>query len=108
MNAAQVTGLVRHGLTFAAGILMTKMNMDAATYSALAGAVALIVGIIWSFATKQPVTADVINASASQFAAINTAVDTELKDYPAKPAMFVSETVTTKTVKKPAKKKAKK
>jgi hypothetical protein len=89
MNAAQFTSIVRHLLTFAGGLLISRMNMNMETYMVLAGAIASLAGIGWSMWVKASPIPDIVAAAnnVNNFAAINTAVDTELKNYP-EPAKF--------------------
>ena len=47
-----VTGVIRHILTFAGGIAVTKGWVDASTLSEIVGALATLIGVGWSIATK--------------------------------------------------------
>ena len=48
MNKEQVLGIVRHILTFAGGIVVSKGLLDEATMTAVVGAVITIGGALWS------------------------------------------------------------
>jgi energy-converting hydrogenase Eha subunit C len=52
LTAQQVSGIVRHAVTFFGGILAAKGYFDGAMMDALASAVATIGGIIWSAMAK--------------------------------------------------------
>ena len=55
MTKEQVLGVIRHGLTFIGGILITKGIIDSATQSEVIGAVITLVGTIWSVVIKKKV-----------------------------------------------------
>ena len=48
MNKEQVLGIVRHILTFAGGLVVSKGMLDEATMTAVVGAVITIGGALWS------------------------------------------------------------
>ncbi|MDQ2080242.1 hypothetical protein RA307_08620 [Xanthobacteraceae bacterium Astr-EGSB] len=48
MNKEQVLGVVRHILTFAGGIVVSKGLLDETTMTAVVGAVITIGGALWS------------------------------------------------------------
>ena len=48
MNKEQVLGVVRHILTFAGGIVVSRGLLDEATMTAVVGAVITIGGALWS------------------------------------------------------------
>lgn len=54
MNSEQIGGLVRHVLTFVGGIVVSKGYVDEQTMITVVGAVATVVGAIWSFMAKKP------------------------------------------------------
>jgi energy-converting hydrogenase Eha subunit C len=53
MNQAMVLGLVRHGLTIAAGYLAARGHLDVANVDTVVSAVLAIVGAGWSIKAKQ-------------------------------------------------------
>lgn len=53
MNGEQIAGLVRHILTVAGGGLVTAGVIDEAGLTLAAGAVATLVGIVWSVIAKR-------------------------------------------------------
>ena len=53
MTKEQILGIVRHGLTFVGGILITKGLLDEATSTEIIGAVVALVGTIWSVISKK-------------------------------------------------------
>jgi hypothetical protein len=55
MTKEQVLGIIRHGLTFVGGILITKGLIDDATSTEIIGAVVALVGTIWSVISKKTV-----------------------------------------------------
>jgi hypothetical protein len=55
MSKEQVLGIVRHGLTFLGGLLVTKGLMDSGMVEQVMGALMTVVGGLWSvFAKKSP------------------------------------------------------
>jgi hypothetical protein len=55
MNKEQVLGIVRHILTFAGGIVVSKGLLDEATMTAVVGAVITIGGALWSILAPEKV-----------------------------------------------------
>jgi len=54
MNKATIASLVRHALTFAGGYLAAKgIALDDESIQAIAGGVAAVVGLAWSFVDKR-------------------------------------------------------
>ena len=53
LTKEQVMGIIRHGLTFVGGILLTKGITDEATFTEISGAVLTLVGAIWSVTSKK-------------------------------------------------------
>lgn len=53
LTQEQVSGIIRHALTFAGGILVMKGLVDESTWIELSGAVLTLVGGIWSFVAKK-------------------------------------------------------
>lgn len=56
MNKEQVLGIVRHVLTFAGGILITKGLIESSMSEEIIGGVVSLVGLVWSVVTKKKVT----------------------------------------------------
>lgn len=55
MSGEQISGIVRHVLTFGGGIAVGKGWVDEVTMTAIVGGVVTIVGAVWSFwAKKKP------------------------------------------------------
>ncbi len=54
MNQEQVLGIVRHILTAAGGVLVTKGYVDANTLATIVGALATLIGAGWSIWIKKP------------------------------------------------------
>jgi len=52
MNQDQVTGIIRHGLTFVGGYLIAKGIVDDGTVAEVSGLLLAAVGTIWSIVTK--------------------------------------------------------
>jgi hypothetical protein len=48
----QVLGILRHGLTFIGGVLVTKGLIDEATATEIIGGAITLVGTIWSVVEK--------------------------------------------------------
>lgn len=53
MSKEQVMGIVRHGLTFVGGLLVTKGLMDVNMVQEVMGAVVTLVGAVWSVVAKK-------------------------------------------------------
>lgn len=53
MNTESILGVVRHILTAAAGVLVTKGLIDAGQAEIIAGAVAGLIGVAWSIFSKK-------------------------------------------------------
>jgi hypothetical protein len=53
MNKETILGIVRHVLTFGGGFLVTKGLADAGEVTELVGAVAAILGVVWSILDKR-------------------------------------------------------
>jgi predicted amino acid dehydrogenase len=52
MTKEQILGIIRHALTFAGGVLITKGIIDSATFAELSGAALTLIGGIWSVVAK--------------------------------------------------------
>jgi len=52
MNKEQVLGIVRHGLTFFGGVLLTKGLVDEQMWSELSGSLITLIGGVWSIIIK--------------------------------------------------------
>lgn len=55
MSKEQVLGMVRHGLTFLGGLLVTKGLLDSGMAQEVMGAVLTLVGAAWSVVDKKKV-----------------------------------------------------
>jgi hypothetical protein len=53
MKKEQLLGVVRHGLTFIGGILITKGLIDESTAQELSGSILTLIGGIWSVINKK-------------------------------------------------------
>jgi hypothetical protein len=53
MDKEQLFGLVRHALTITGGVLVTKGVIDEGMAAELIGIAMSIVGVVWSFKSKQ-------------------------------------------------------
>lgn len=53
MSKEQLLGVVRHGLTFVGGLLVTKGLMDTGMVEEVMGAVVTLVGAVWSIVVKK-------------------------------------------------------
>jgi hypothetical protein len=53
LTKEQVQGLVRHVLTFAGGLLMTRGIIDDAILTEIVGGAVTLAGGIWSFISKK-------------------------------------------------------
>lgn len=56
MTKEQLLGVVRHGLTFLGGLLVTKGLLDEGMLQEVLGAVMTLVGAVWSVTSKKVVT----------------------------------------------------
>jgi hypothetical protein len=56
MNKEQVLGLVRHILTFAGGIILTKGLIDESLYAELVGGITTLIGTVWSVLNKKSIS----------------------------------------------------
>lgn len=52
MTKEQLLGIIRHAITFAGGVLITKGVIDEATFVELSGAALTLIGGIWSVVAK--------------------------------------------------------
>jgi len=52
MTKEQLLGIIRHAITFAGGVLITKGVIDEATFTELSGAALTLIGGIWSVVAK--------------------------------------------------------
>lgn len=52
MNKDQILGLVRHGLTFIGGIVLSKGLIEESTLTEIIGAISTLIGAIWSIIEK--------------------------------------------------------
>jgi hypothetical protein len=52
LTKEQILGIVRHGLTFIGGILITKGLIDESTATEIIGGVITLAGTIWSIIEK--------------------------------------------------------
>jgi hypothetical protein len=52
LTQEQVSGLIRHSLTFVGGILVMKGIVDEPVWAEISGAVLTLVGGIWSITSK--------------------------------------------------------
>lgn len=55
MTKEQVLGVIRHGLTFLGGILVTKGLIDAGMLQEALGAIMTLIGTVWSVTDKKVV-----------------------------------------------------
>jgi hypothetical protein len=53
MTKEQILGVIRHGLTFIGGILITKGLIDETTSTEIIGGVIGLVGTIWSIISNK-------------------------------------------------------
>ncbi len=56
MNKEQVLGIVRHGLTFFGGVLLTKGLVDEQLWSEISGSLITLIGGVWSIVIKSKST----------------------------------------------------
>lgn len=54
MSKEKVLGIVRHVLTFAGGLLVTRGLLNEALSQELVGGLVTIIGIVWSVVSKNP------------------------------------------------------
>lgn len=54
LNQEQLTGFIRHALTLAGGVLVTKGLIDEQTMLEGVGILMSAIGFIWSFRNKTP------------------------------------------------------
>ena len=59
MTKEQILGVVRHLLTFFGGILVTKGLIDETIVTEVIGGISTLIGAIWSFIAKTPVSTPV-------------------------------------------------
>ncbi len=52
LTKEQILGIVRHGLTFIGGILITKGLIDESTLTEIVGGIITLTGTIWSVINK--------------------------------------------------------
>ena len=52
LTKEQILGIVRHGLTFIGGILITKGLIDESTLTEIVGGIVTLTGTIWSVINK--------------------------------------------------------
>ena len=52
MNKDKILGIIRHGLTFLGGVLVTQGVIDDALFAELFGAAMTLIGGIWSVIDK--------------------------------------------------------
>jgi hypothetical protein len=52
MNKDKILGIIRHGLTFLGGVLVTQGVIDDALFTELFGAAMTLIGGIWSVVEK--------------------------------------------------------
>jgi hypothetical protein len=55
MTKEQVLGVIRHGLTFIGGFLVTKGLLDDGMLQEALGAIMTLVGAVWSVTSKKAV-----------------------------------------------------
>ena len=52
LTKEQILGIVRHGLTFIGGVLITKGLIDESTLTEIVGGIITLTGTIWSVINK--------------------------------------------------------
>ncbi len=52
MNKEVILGIVRHTLTAAGGVLVTKGTIDQTTLESVVGALLTLLGVVWSIKSK--------------------------------------------------------
>lgn len=66
VNSDEFDGLVRHGLTTVGGGLVANGVLTTTQWQTVSGAIVIVVGVIWSFASKRFIKAEakkeVVNA----------------------------------------------
>ena len=58
MNKDKILGIIRHGLTFLGGVLVTQGVIDDAIFTELFGAAMTLIGGIWSVVEKNKAEAE--------------------------------------------------
>jgi len=53
LTKEQVLGIIRHGLTFVGGIVVTNGLVDQSSMTELSGAILTIAGVVWSIMNKR-------------------------------------------------------
>lgn len=53
ISKEQLLGIVRHGLTFLGGFIVTGGLIDSGMYAELSGAILTLAGVIWSILDKR-------------------------------------------------------
>lgn len=53
LTKEELLGIVRHGLTFIGGIVITGGLIDSGLYSELSGGILTLAGVIWSIIDKR-------------------------------------------------------
>ena len=53
LSKEELLGIVRHGLTFVGGLVITGGLIDSGLYAELTGGVLTIAGVIWSILDKR-------------------------------------------------------
>lgn len=53
LSKEEFLGLVRHGLTFVGGVIITGGLLDAGLYTELSGGLLTIAGVVWSILSKR-------------------------------------------------------
>lgn len=53
MTKEQLLGAVRHALTFAAGVAISKGYIDSSTATEITAGVVAIIGFVWSWRSKK-------------------------------------------------------
>lgn len=53
LTKEELLGIVRHGLTFIGGIVITGGLIDSSLYSELSGGILTLAGVIWSIIDKR-------------------------------------------------------
>lgn len=54
----KIAGLIRHGLTFIGGYLVTDGIIDESTLTEVVGAIITLIGFVWSWIDKKDETTD--------------------------------------------------
>ena len=53
MDSTQITGIIRHAMTFLGGLAVARGLVDAGTAEQIAGAVVTLIGVAWSIYAKR-------------------------------------------------------